>query len=650
MSTPEITDLLAKRDEAAAAYYEGEPIMSDAEFDELTVLLAESEVDEVVGHGYAPATNKVTHARPALSLAKVYTNDEVSSWLTKMNGHVTDGSYLIEPKYDGLAMILTYDEEGLFAGAATRGNGRVGEDVTAAVKVMIASGALPGLIEATGKTETVIGEVYVTYPELVALNAKRAAAGKDLYKNPRNTATGIIRRQSDNTDSAHLSFVAYETTIPGEGVNATARLAAAGFTTPLDHGATVATAEKVTAAIAAMGEAEKEFTFDTDGVVVKLRATDAVRDSIGVSSHAPRWAVAFKFPTKEEPTEVLDVVWSLTRTGRIVPVVVFEPVDLNATVTRATLHNAAIFEYFDLHAGDTILVKRAGEVIPHVAGKVATNEAGVKFTVPTLWPTADGGEGAVTRSATGLDLRAPEGATNTVAAIDYSLKALDVKGVGSALISDLVDAGQVASVLDMLNLTAEDIIALPGYENSATKAANYVNALNTALDQPLGAWVAAMGIPWIAKSKSPRLAERFGSLEAIADAQFEQIAAMETFGEKKAQSVLDHADMIHVWAKRLRDEHGFVPANPVIESEAQAGSDPVGVADIKVVVTGTFPTMSRKDVEAWVVSHGGTISSSVSSSTGLLIYGEKAGSKLSKATQLGTATMKAEEFEGLIRA
>lgn len=695
MSASTIEELIKRRDEASKAYYEGEAIISDAEFDVLTKQLDELGVEEEVGHGYVPTENTIRHQYPLLSLKKVREQDEIANWA---NNPAIKPPFIIQPKYDGNAIDVVYDENGKFLRAATRGNGVVGENVTHTVQALIDAGRIPATIDNNGYDGNthVLGEAIIVLKDFNALNADQSDRE---YSNPRNATAGLLRRKKTEL-AKYISFFAYDSN--HYEADEVAWLSANGFTTPQDHFyKKVNTVAEVMEAIAelealkipagaflpssaddaeallgisedfdveaggvVLDSVEKEakqvdvepvdvsntFDFEIDGAVIKIAANRQVRESIGNSTSAPRWAVAYKYPNVSVETVIRNVEWNPTRTGRLVPVAVFDEVVLvgNAKTTRATLHNYLQFTNHGLAAGDTIEVTRSNEVIPMVLGKVGDSvEGAVKFAAPTFYPTA---EFPVHFNATGVDVMMHKDAPkNMVATISYSVKALDVKGVGPAIVNDLLKAGKIENFLDLLNITEADIIEARGIEvkdgESSKSSQNIVNALKTVYDQPLARWIAAIGMPFIAHTKSPILETRYSSLDELAQAKEGHLLSLEGFGSEKSASVLKNADKIQHWADRLRDEHDFVP-KPAEKQEVVASKGDVDYNGKKVVVTGTFPTMSRDDVKAWVVAHGGKVSSAVSSSTDILVAGEKAGSKLTKAQELGTVTIvKAEDFE-----
>lgn len=635
-----IDELLALRANASKAYYEGESIISDIEFDALTKQLEDAGIEETVGHGYAPATNTITHQYPLLSLRKVRNMDEIVKW----GKDKIVPPFSVQLKYDGNALDLTYDEDGKFLRAATRGNGKVGENVSHTVEAMIAAGRIPATIDNTGYTGNthILGEAIMLHTDFAALNNDQDDRE---YSNPRNATAGLLRRKTTEL-AKYLAFVAYDSN--HYDADEIAWLTGNGFTTPQDHFyeivKTMADVEKAIKKIGD-GKAGDGFGFEIDGAVVKMYAPRTTRERIGNSTSSPRWAVAYKYENVVVETVVRGVEWNQTRTGRLVPVAIFDEVVLagNAKTTRATLHNYGQFKHHGLSAGDTILITRSNEVIPFVVGKKGESIAGaVKFEAPAHYPSA---EFPTKLNATGLDLLVHKDAPAAAgASIEYSLKALNVKGVGPALVQELLDALVISNFIDLLSVTKEDIIAVAGLENHGDRAANAVAAIKTVFDQPLALWIAAIGMPFIAFNKSPILEARYDSLEALSKATNSELVALEGFGGEKAASIVKNSAIIAEWARRLKEELNYSP-KPAEKTAIQASTGSIDYNGKKVVVTGVFPSMARKDVEAWVVAHGGKISSSVSSTTDIVVAGEKAGSKLAKAEELGVQVVTATEFE-----
>lgn len=626
MSSPDqIEDLVAARDAAAAAYYTGEPTMTDEEFDVLEENLRALGVEDV-GHGHVPSGVKVTHATPMLSLDKVRTPEQVDGWLSDTEPFPVR----VEPKLDGLAVSVTYDRDGSVISAATRGDGWQGEDVSHVVRASDSFPDLVGLVS-TQEPFVVRGEALIARQDFPVLRD----AG---YSNPRNAAAGILGRH-DTSKASHVTFVAYETDIE-HGLDA---LASFGFRTSRDVWSTVAaTPDEVHDAISAFADIAADFPYDTDGVVVKA-LDPGTRTRLGTGRTAPRWAVAYKYASLAKETVVRDVTWRTGRTGKIVPVAVFDAVTLSgAEVTQATLHNLGRVQDLDLRIGDTILVTRSNEVIPYIIGISSSHPRGTeRVTPPDTCPSSGAGV-----RVEGPDLVSDLGAkANPVESIVHGLVVHDVLGVSYALVSALIDAGKVNDLVDLLKVTEADIEVLPGYgEGSARKAVAVIQRMK---ESPLSWWIASLGIRFVGNTLSPSLAWRFGSLDALASATYDEIADLDGFGPGKVQSVLDAAPTIQALADRLRSEFGVVPANPEVDDVAPVESEFTGLS---VCVTGTLPDMSRSEAHDWLIEHGATIQSSVTSKTDLLVAGEKAGSKLAKAQNLGIRIMDGDEFSAAVQS
>lgn len=657
--TAELIDL---RTRAATAYYTGaENLMTDVEFDTLLAELAELGVPEVPGHGYIPedaapedtdgiVLAKIVHEFPMQSLKKVHTIADIAKFIKTMPA---GSGYTIQPKYDGFALDLVYGEDGEFKQAATRGDHKKGEDVTAAAKFLIAAGRIPGKIDVgdfKGNTH-VRGEAYVEFSDFIALNDYSKSVGGRTYVAKRNTAPGLIRR-ADPEMLKFVSFSAYDTN--NYETDEIATVKDWGFISPADHYyVKVDTAKAAHEAVEELGVKRfADFQFETDGAVIKLAVNHASREQIGSTSTAPRWAVAYKYPETPVTTTIREVVWNHNRTGKITPVAIFDEVTLtgDAKTTRATLANYGKFKTFGFRPGDPILVIRANGVIPFVVGldPQGTRSTEEPFVAPAYFPSK---EFPTHFSPTGLDLMAHKDAPAPLASvIENAVKVLDLKGIGSSFIEDMIASGKVNHFLDILNLTYDDIVEARGINVSNGKksksAEQAVDIIAKSFEQPLWRWIAAIGMKFIATTKSPILETRYHSLDALAQARLAELWSLDRFsGDVHAQTVMDNSKTIQHWADRLRDEHGFEP-KPETVAEVKESTGSVDYTGKTVVVTGTFPTMARKDVEAWVKEHGGKIGSSVSKSTDILVYGDKAGSKLAKAESLGTVQMvTAEAFE-----
>lgn len=640
-------ELVALRTETSQSYYSGdrEPLLSDEKFDELLVELRSRGVEDVPGHGYVPDSTleKVTHEYEMQSLLKVHSFTDIDKWFKKMPAGST---MLIQPKYDGFALNITYNHEGKFVQAATRGNHKVGEDVTGQVQLMINSGMIPATIDPNGHggDTHVRGEAYISYKDF----AKLQELTDNAYNSIRNTAPGLVRRGNPEL-LKFVSFVAYDTN--NYDIYEVESLEAFGFATPKDHFYKKATtAKEAYDFVQELGISRfEDFDFDTDGAVIKLGTGFDTRNDIGVTSSHPRWAIAYKYPEQPQTTVIREVVWSHKRTGKLTPVAIFDQVVLtgNAKTTRASLANYIKFTTLGLRPGDSILVIRANGVIPFIVGldHKVDRSTEAPFEAPKFFPTE---EYPTHLTATGKEIMVHKDAPLPVSSmIENSVKILDLKGVGIAFIEEMLEAGLVENFLDMLKLTVADIDNARGKPGENSKSAqNTVEALQSSFEKPLAQWIGAIGIKGIATTRPPVLEQHYKSLDALAEAKFEDVVALDKFnGSVHAKTLVDNAHLFKEWADRLLNEHGFAP-QPTEVKVAKVAEGGVDYSGKTVVVTGTFPTMGRKEVEEWVKEHGGKIGSSVSSKTHILIYGEKAGSKLAKAQSVGTVELiTAEEFE-----
>ena len=643
MSTDELITL---RTQAATAYYgmQTDVIMSDKEFDALLEELDSRGVEQIIGHGYEPTGEKVYHAYPMQSLAKAKTLDQIIKWLDTMPTTHT----VIQPKYDGLGLSLIYKDGNLHQ-AATRGDHVKGDDMTLAALAMSKASVIPQRINAQGTTH-VRGEIIITYTDFAALNdfIENDGHRKEKYSSERNAAAGVLRKNDPETIK-YLSFVAYETDAQtDDDINT---LSSWGFLTPKDHFYKhLDGTEEMMETLFDLDVQRKKFDFETDGAVIKIDASTEDREQIGRGSKNPKWALAYKYEDSPSSTIIRDIVWSQRRTGKLTPIAIFDEVTLtgNAKTTKASLANFAKFQRLNLHKNDHILVIRANGVIPFVIGVDPAHPRSEDdaFVAPAEFPENSGLKTKL--SATGLELFAHEEAPEPVVAkIENSLNVLDIKGVGPAIIESLSEYSNAKNFLDILVLDENQIAEAMGYDKPRKASSNVYNALQKSFEAPLWRWIAAIGMRLIAKTKSPILEEAFGSLEALADASLMDLMTLERFGQTNAQTVYDNQKEIAQWAERLKSEHDFTPT-PEKKVEVVSTDANDFVNGKKVVVTGVFPTLSRKDVETWVKNNGGTISSSVSSTTDLVIYGDKAGSKLNKAESLNIETMTAEEFESRI--
>jgi DNA ligase (NAD+) len=668
---------------AAAAYYAGDGlVMDDADYDALMARVGATEASsptwaspdtptELVAAG-AVVGGDVAHSTAMLSLDNVFDPDGLRGWATRLErtlGRRPDG-FTVEPKIDGMAVAVHY-RDGRLARVVTRGDGRAGEDVTAQARHV--AGLPARLTEAV--TVEVRGEVFMTEDDFAVANELRTAHGGQAFANPRNATAGTLRAQ-DRAYLAPLSFFAYGVQDEsGSHSAAMVRLADLGVATTAASPAGMArcaTVDDVVAAVEALSARRGGLGFAIDGAVVKAdSATD--RAQAGSSSRAPRWAIAFKFPADTRTTRLLDIEVQVGRTGLVTPVAVLAPVQVGGVVvTSATLHNFDDLVRRDVRVGDTVYVRRAGDVIPEITGADAAARPAdaVPFSPPEVCPRC---AGDIDRShkrwrcVRGRACGAAEG-LGYFAARD----AMDIEGLGDTIIRGLVARGLVVDPADLYDLDVATLEQLDRLgRTSATKLAANIAASRT---QPLARVLTGLGVRMTGRSMSRRLARHFGTMQALCDATVEQLQQVEGVGPERAATIaaelVDLAPVIAKLARRgvnMVEPGGGTPAAqgaPAADQPAtgESATDqlatnapplPLRKADgtpMTVVVTGSVPGLTRTEGNEAVESLGGRSSSSVSKKTDLVVVGDGAGSKATKAEELGVRILTAERFAELLAA
>jgi DNA ligase (NAD+) len=670
----EYRDAIRRIRSAAEAYYAGGDLaMDDAAYD---ALLARTAATEAAEPGWAAADSPtgtvaagiaggdVEHSVPMLSLDNVFDADELRAWAARLDrvlGHPAHG-YTVEPKIDGMAIAARYTD-GELVQVATRGDGRAGEDVTTQAPLVA---GLPARLRRPVTVE-VRGEVFMTDDDFARANDLRTAHGGQPFANPRSAAAGTLRAQ-DRAYTAPLSFLAYAVhDLPGgEGLTHSAAMAAIaelGVATTAGSPAGMprcATIEELLAAIAALGAARGTLGFGIDGAVVK--ADDpADRDQAGFSSRAPRWAIAHKFPADTRTTRLAAIEVQVGRTGVITPVAVLEPVQVGGVVvTSATLHNFGDLVRRDVRVGDTVFVRRAGDVIPEITGaKLDERPAGAEpFAPPEACPRC-GGE--IDRSQ--KRWRCVQGrACGAHESLAYfaARDSMDIEGLGDKVIAGLVAAGLVTDPADLYDLDAESLARLDRL--GRTSAAKLVATIEASKAQPLSRVLTGLGVRMTGRSMSRRLARHFGSMEALLAATVEQLQEVEAVGPERAATIAaELVELAPVIAKLT--ERGVTmtepgATRPATNGPAEAAGEaaaplPLRKQDGKpmtVVVTGSVPGLTRNEGNEAVERLGGKSSGSVSARTDLVVAGDGAGSKAAKAEELGVRIMAAERFAALLAA
>ncbi|OJF09722.1 NAD-dependent DNA ligase LigA [Couchioplanes caeruleus] len=667
---------------AAEAYYAGsELVMDDATYDALLARVTATERDRpewavpdspatTVAAGIAGGD--VPHSTPMLSLDNVFDAEELTVWATRLErllGRPVNG-YTVEPKIDGMAIAARY-AGGRLVQVATRGDGRAGEDVT--VNARLVAG-LPAELTRPVTVE-VRGEVFMTDADFVRANELRTGHGGTAFANPRSAAAGTLRAQ-DRAYEAPLSFFAYAVhDLPGgEGLFHSAAMAAIaelGVATTAGSPAGMprcATIDDVLNAITALGALRGTLGFDIDGAVIK--ADDpADRDAAGFSSRAPRWAIAHKFPADTRTSRLIGIEVQVGRTGLVTPVAVLEPVQVGGVVvTSATLHNFEDLVRRDVRVGDTVFVRRAGDVIPEITGALldARPDDAVAFTPPATCPRC---AGEIDRSQ--KRWRCVQGrACGAGESLAYfaARDSMDIEGLGDKVIAALVRTGLVTDPADLYDLEPEALAQLERL--GRTSAAKLVANIQASKSQPLSRVLTGLGVRMTGRSLSRRLARHFGSMQTLQAATVEDLQQVDGVGPERATTIAaELADLAPVIAKLIARgltmtepglPPGLVPGTLPGSPASSDGSDtpaaetprlPLQKEDgtpMTVVVTGSVPGLTRNEGNEAVERLGGKSSGSVSARTDLVVVGDGAGSKAAKAEQLGIRIMPADEFARLL--
>ncbi|WP_322496922.1 NAD-dependent DNA ligase LigA [Chloroflexus sp.] len=641
-------------------YVLDDPIVSDAEYDALMAELRALEADhpelitpdsptQRVSGTPASQFAKVQHPQPMLSLGNAFTTADLLAWrdrVLRLLGNDAAIAYVVEPKIDGLAIALTY-RDGRFVQGATRGDGEVGEDVTANLRTIGSipltlhpldgmrdpdlPADLPSLIE-------VRGEVYMRTADFEALNDRLAAAGERIFANPRNAASGSLRQKDPAITAARpLRFFAYGVG-PVEGVALTSQwqtlryLRALGFPVNQDARRFTDFAEVLAYCEEWMARRDS-LPYEADGMVIKIDAV-AQQNELGVVGRDPRWAIALKFPAREAITRLLEITVNVGRTGVVTPNAELEPVQIGGvTVRNASLHNADYIAQRDIRIGDYVIVKRAGDVIPYVVGPVVARRDGSErpWQFPTHCPVCgsplerEPGEAAWRCNNFSI---CP---AQLVRRVEHfvSRGALDIVGMGEKQAELFVQLGLVRDVADLFYLKPEQLEGLEGF--GPKRIANLLSAIDAARHRPLDRLIVGLGIRYVGTVAAQALVNALGSLDAIMNARQEEFEQIPGIGPVVAASIVDFFARPENRAliEKLR------AAGVQMDGGAQRERQSDALAGKTFVLTGTLPSLTREQASELIVSHGGKVTDSVSRKTSYVVAGANAGSKLAKAQQLG---------------
>ncbi|MBQ7321725.1 MAG: NAD-dependent DNA ligase LigA [Clostridia bacterium] len=636
------------------------PEISDFEYDRLyhELLALEREHPELdspdspthrVGGKPLEGFEAVTHTVPMNSLADVFSYEELGEFLDRVAAVLPDATYSVEPKIDGLSVALTY-RDGVFVSGATRGDGLVGEDVTANLRTVL---AIPMLLPEP-LTFTVRGEVYMPRASFERINRARTAAGQTLLANPRNAAAGSLRQLDPSVCAERgLSIFIFNLQegalyadghVPATHTETLARLRELGFPT-LELTAVAAAQEEIVRHIEKIGASRDGLAYDIDGVVIKID-TLSQRGVLGEGTKTPRWAVAYKFPPEQKKTKLLDIVIAVGRTGVLTPTAELSPVRLaGTTVSRATLHNLDFIREREIMLGDTVLVQKAGDIIPEIVCAFPAERDGSErsFDMPTRCPSC--GE-PVTRDAEEAAVRCTNSdcPAQRSRSIEHfaSKDAMDIEGLGPQLVEALLAAGHIRSAADLYTLRPETVAQMERMGDRS--AANLIAAIERSKQAGLERLIYALGIRNVGVVAAAALARRFGTLSACFDATVEEICEIEDFGMITAECVTNFFS--HPQNRALCQR--LIEAGLVTTSTAKQVDD--RFRGMTFVLTGTLPTMTRDEASALIKERGGKVSGSVSGKTTYVVAGEAAGSKLTKAQSLGVAVIDEAELLRMIEA
>ncbi|GAB4438886.1 MAG: NAD-dependent DNA ligase LigA [Anaerolineae bacterium] len=638
-----------------------DPIISDAEYDQLINELRDLEAQypdlvtpdsptQRVGAQPLEGFEKVIHPIPMTSLGNAFDDADMRNWLARVGRllpagmTVKDLEFVVEPKIDGLAIALTY-ENGRLVQGATRGNGVEGENVTANVRtvknVPLRIPATPDGPPAPAKIE-VRGEIYMRIADFNRFNQQQLEKGEKVFANPRNAAAGSLRMlDSKITAQRPLALYSYavgyvEGVKIGSQKEALDYLRTLGFPVNPDI-LTTHDFEEVLNFIHTWMERRDTLPYDADGAVVKI-SDFALQQELGVVGNAPRWAIAYKFPAREATTKLLEIRTNVGRTGQITPYAVLEPVNIGGVIVRqATLHNFDDLAKKDIRAGDTVVVKRAGDVIPQVVKAIEDLRPpdSQPYRPPTHCPVCGEPTARLGEDVALFCINAACPA-QLIRQIEYfvSRGAMDIEGFGIKIGEQLAAQGLLKDIADIYFLTRDQLLALEGF--AAKKADNLLAAIEASKQQPYERFLTALGIRYVGGVVARLVAEAFPLIEALQQASQADLETVEGIGPRIAESIVE-------WFSRPANQaliEKFRRAGVTLQVQRSTFNVQHSTFNgLTFVITGTLPTWSREEAKAFIEQHGGKVADSVSKKTDYVVVGEKAGSKLSKAQSLGIATL-----------
>ena len=626
------------------------PTVEDYEYDmlmrelrelenEFPTLLSPNSPSQRVG-GFALTTfEKVTHRVQMGSLQDVFSIEEVREFDKKVRTALeSDATYTVEPKIDGLSVSLEY-VDGEFVRGSTRGDGFIGEDITANIKTIK---SVPLRLKEKIPLLEVRGEVYMPVRSFEKLVARQEIEGEQPAKNPRNAAAGSLR-QKDSKITAQRGldiFVFNIQHIEGKEFVSHAEslefLKNLGFKV-IDSYESFENIEDVIEKINRIGDSRGKLTYDIDGAVVKVDDFSK-REILGSTAKYPKWAVAFKYPPEEKETTLLEIEVNVGRTGALTPVAIFEPITLaGTTVSRATLHNQDIINELDVGIGDRIIVRKAGEIIPEVVRVAKKTENSSTFEIPHICPVCGAKaerdeDEAVIRC---LNISCP---AQLLRSIEHfaSRNAMNIDGLGTAIVELLVENNLVKTVADLYDLTMMDLLMLPNFKEKS--AGNLIAAIEKSKRNQLDRLIFALGIKGVGQRSATLLCEKFSHIDRIMNAELDEIKTIDKFGDVLAQNVYE----------AMREPHRVELIERLKRSglnmSFEATQKGTAFENLTFVITGTLPTLKRDEAKALIIANGGKCTDSVSKKTSYVVAGEEAGSKLTKAQMLGIPVLTEQEL------
>ena len=644
----ELTEIIEKHNHSY--YVMDNPTVSDYEYDmlmqELKGLEAEypefvlpSSPTQRVGGEALSKFEKVTHKVQMGSLQDVFSFEQLEEFVTRCRNTVKNPSFIVEPKIDGLSVSLEY-ENGILKRGSTRGDGFVGEDVTANLKTV---GSIPLKIKNAPEFLEVRGEVYMPKEKFLKLVEQQELNDEQPFKNPRNAAAGSLRQKNSKITAKRGLDIFVFNIQQIEGREITSHKQSLDYIKSLGlkvipSYVECATYSEIEQEIQRIDQIRNKLSYDIDGIVIKVDSFEQ-RETLGSSSKVPKWAIAYKFPPEEKETTLRNIEVNVGRTGAITPVAVFDPIILAGTsVSRAVLHNQDFITQKDIRIGDKIIIRKAGEIIPEVVKSVSHVENSEPFILPAKCPVC-GTESVRYEDEAVLRCPNPDCPAQLLKSIIHfaSKGAMDIDGMGDAIVKALVENNLVKSVADIYTLKAGQIASL---ERLGEKSAeNLINAIEKSKSRPLDKVIFALGIRNIGQASAKLLCEKFPSIEEIMSATAEEIEEIDGFGKVMSENV----------AKAFSEQHRkdlisrLLGLGVKMEYQATQTNDN-RFEGMTFVLTGTLKTLKRDEAKKIIESFGGKVSGSVSKKTTFVVAGEEAGSKLEKAQSLGVNVLSETEF------